>query len=171
MRYSIFLTVLLKSNALKPFIILEFGKNDVADFMHGSHAFLLATAFVGIAAVDKRIYWCSYTLRISTVFKAEINFSLQHPNTNLMRPIETFYNLPVKRPHKCSKRWKKDKVLFLIIYICYNKLILFSDTKNLLKLAKVKLTTINLKDIVLFCLDWCYPKRRFSELWPKTLQD
>ena len=61
MRCQIPLTVFLRSNDLKWFIIPEHGKNDVADFMHDSsdsHVLLLAFAFVGIIAVDNRIYRC-----------------------------------------------------------------------------------------------------------------
>ena len=50
MRCQIPLTVFLRSDDLKWFIIPEHGKNDVADFMHDSpdsHVFLLAFAFVG----------------------------------------------------------------------------------------------------------------------------
>ena len=60
MCFQIPLTVLLRSDDLKRFIIPEHGKNDVADFMHDSpdsHVFLLAFAFVGIVAVDNRVYW------------------------------------------------------------------------------------------------------------------
>ena len=58
MRCKILLTVFLRSDDLKRLIISEHGKNDVADFMHDSHVFLLVFAFVGIVAVDHRIYWC-----------------------------------------------------------------------------------------------------------------
>ena len=61
MRCKILLTVFLRSDDLKRLIIPEHGKNDVADFMHDSpdsHVLLLAFAFVGIVAVDHRIYWC-----------------------------------------------------------------------------------------------------------------
>ena len=60
MRCQILLTVFLGSDDLKRFIIPEHGKNNVADFMHDSpdsHVFLLVFAFVGIVAVDHRIYW------------------------------------------------------------------------------------------------------------------
>ena len=61
MRCQIPLTVFPRSDDLKWFIIPEHGKNDIADFMHDSpdsHVLLLAFAFVGIVAVDHRIYWC-----------------------------------------------------------------------------------------------------------------
>ena len=61
MRCQIPLTVFLRSDDLKWFIIPEHGKNDIADFMHDSpdsHVFLLAFALVGIIAVDNWIYWC-----------------------------------------------------------------------------------------------------------------
>lgn len=61
MRCQILVTVFLRSDNLKRLIIPEHGKNDVADIMHNgyySHIFLLAFAFVGILAVDNRIYWC-----------------------------------------------------------------------------------------------------------------
>ena len=61
MHCQIPLTVFLRSDDLKRFIISEHCKNDVADFMHDSsdsHIFLLAFAFVGIIAVDNRIYRC-----------------------------------------------------------------------------------------------------------------
>lgn len=57
----ILLTVFLRRDDLKRFIIPEHSENDVADFMHDSsysHVFLLAFAFVGIVAVYNRIYWC-----------------------------------------------------------------------------------------------------------------
>ena len=55
------ITVFLRSDDFKRFIIPEHSKNDVADFMHDSphsHVFFLAFAFVGIVAVDNRIYRC-----------------------------------------------------------------------------------------------------------------
>ena len=58
---QILFTVFLRSDDFKRLIIPEHGKNDVADFMHDSpdsHVFLLTFAFVGIVAVDNRIYWC-----------------------------------------------------------------------------------------------------------------
>ena len=59
MRCQIPFTVFLRSDDLKRLIVPEHGKDDVADLVHhssDSHVFLLCFAFIGIIAVDDRIY-------------------------------------------------------------------------------------------------------------------
>ena len=59
MRSQIPFTVFLRSDDLKRLIVPEHRKDDVADLVHyspDSHVLLLGFAFVGIIAVDDRIY-------------------------------------------------------------------------------------------------------------------
>ena len=59
MRCQIPFTVFLRSDDLKRLIVPEHSKDDVADLVHhssDSHVFLLCFAFIGIIAVDDRIY-------------------------------------------------------------------------------------------------------------------
>ena len=59
MRCQIPFTVFLWSDDFKRLIVPEHSKDDVADLVHhssDSHVFLLCFAFIGIIAVDDRIY-------------------------------------------------------------------------------------------------------------------